>query len=133
VIQVAAAIIYKDHKILICQRGAGGHCEYLWEFPGGKQDVGETLEQCLVRECREELGIEIEVKSIFAETVYQYPDRKIAFTFFNAELIQGEPVKSVHRDIKWVSLGELANYKFCPADVGVVDKLANAFLAMRMR
>lgn len=128
-IQVAAAIIHKDNKILICQRGAGGHCEYLWEFPGGKRDAGETPEQCLIRECREELGIEIGLKGIFAETVYQYPDRKIAFTFFTAELIQGEPVKYVHRDIRWVSPGELTEYEFCPADVSIVEKLANSSFA----
>jgi 8-oxo-dGTP diphosphatase len=129
-IHVAAAILRKDDKILICQRGAGGNCEYLWEFPGGKQDTGETMEQCLIRECREELEIEIGIKSIFAETTWQYPDRKIAFTFFNAELIQGEPVKNVHKILQWVSPNELADYEFCPADVGIVDKLAKAFLCL---
>jgi 8-oxo-dGTP diphosphatase len=129
-IHVAAAILRKDDKILICQRGAGGNCEYLWEFPGGKQDTGETMEQCLIRECREELEIEIGIKSIFAETTWQYPDRKIAFTFFNAELIQGEPVKNVHKILQWVSPNELVDYEFCPADVGIVDKLAKAFLCL---
>ena len=125
-IHVAAAVICKNGRILICQRGAGGNCEYLWEFPGGKQEPGETLEKCLVRECREELEIDIAVKDIFAETAYSYPDRKVALTFFHAELRKGEPVRKVHKDMKWVLPEELNYYEFCPADTGIVERLVKS-------
>jgi mutator protein MutT len=124
-IYVAAAIIRQKDKILICQRGAGGNCAFFWEFPGGKQEKDETLEQCAVRECKEELKIDIKIKDIFAETTYQYPEKEIGFTFFNAEIVSGEIKISVHNDYKWVLPSELRNYEFCPADVSVVNSLAN--------
>lgn len=122
-IQVAAAIIRRNNKILICRRGEGGPCAFLWEFPGGKREEQESLGQCLIRECLEELGIEIAVKDVFAETTYQYPDREIDFTFFNAELVSGEIELEVHQEYKWVEPSELANYEFCPADVAIVQRL----------
>ena len=121
--QVAAAIIRKDNKILICQRGAGGSTAFLWEFPGGKLEPDETLEECLVRECKEELEIDIKVGKIFAETEYEYPDRKIAFTFFETELTSGKIKTNVHEDVKWVAAAELKDYEFCPADVAIIKIL----------
>ena len=77
-ILVSAAIIRNTAgEILICQRGAGGSCAFLWEFPGGKQEAGETAADCLVRECREELGIEIDIVALLEQTSYTYPDNKI--------------------------------------------------------
>jgi len=122
-IQVAAAIIRKNNKILICQRGAGGNCAFLWEFPGGKLESSETLEQCVIRECKEELNINIKIKDIFLRTVYQYPDRDIAFTFFNAEFIAGKIRMNVHKDFKWTAPSELKNFNFCPADIQIVKNL----------
>lgn len=124
-IKVAAAIIHENDKILICQRGAGGNCAFLWEFPGGKLESGETMEQCVIRECREELGIGIAIKRIFAKTAYQYPDKEIEFTFFEAEFIDGGIILEVHNDFKWVSPSELKNYLFCPADEPIVKKLVD--------
>ena len=122
-IQVAAAIIRENDKILICKRGAGGNCAFLWEFPGGKLEKGETLEECLIRECKEELEINIAIKCIFAETTYKYPDREIAFTFFTADYIGGKMKMNVHQDIKWVLPNELKNYELCSADTGIVERL----------
>lgn len=122
--KVAAAIIKQDGKILICKRGAGGSCEHLWEFPGGKQEEGETLTECLERECREELGISIRVNGVFESTRYKYPGREIFFTFFNAEIIKGELKPAVHEEIKWVFPDELSDYEFCPADREIVRKLS---------
>jgi len=122
--KVAAAIIRRDDKILICKRGAGGNCEFLWEFPGGKQERGETLEECLERELKEELGIKIRINGVFDETTYKYSDREISFTFFNAEISEGEPVLSVHQEIRWVYPAELKDYEFCPADKEIVKKLS---------
>lgn len=122
---VTAAIIRKDMKILICQRNAGGNCAFLWEFPGGKLEDGETLENCLIRECREELSIDIVVKDVFARTTYKFPDRKIAFTFYNVELVGGKIKLNVHSDYKWVLPAELENFEFCPADTEILSKLLN--------
>ena len=80
-ILVSAAIIRNTAgEILICQRGAGGSCAFLWEFPGGKQEAGEKAADCLVRECREELGIEIDIVALLEQTSYTYPDNKIGLS-----------------------------------------------------
>ena len=122
--QVTAAIIRQNDKILICKRGAGGNCAFLWEFPGGKLEMGETLEECLIRECKEELEIDIAIKCVFVETTYKYPDREIAFTFFNAEIMGGELKMNVHNDMQWVLPSELKDYEFCPADMEIIRRLA---------
>ena len=123
--RVSAAIIKNsDNEILICQRGLGGSCEFLWEFPGGKIEPGESPEECLVRECLEELEIDIEVLDLFEETRYSYLERDIEFMFFTASLKKGVPVPSVHNCIKWVLPDKLQDYEFCPADVSVIEKLA---------
>ncbi|MBE6905983.1 MAG: 8-oxo-dGTP diphosphatase MutT [Ruminococcaceae bacterium] len=122
---VAAAVLKNEQgEILICQRGAGGSCAYLWEFPGGKLEPGETLEQCAVRECREELNVDIAVKGVLSESVYEYPERKIQFTFFSSEIKQGNPLLKVHSAIKWVKPAELKRYPFCPADQELVESLS---------
>lgn len=91
-ILVSAAIIRNTAgEILICQRGAGGSCAFLWEFPGGKQEAGETAADCLVRECREELGIEIDIVALVEQTSYTYPDNKIGLSFFAAQITGGVP------------------------------------------
>ncbi len=122
--RVSAAIIKNsDNEILICQRGPGGSCEFLWEFPGGKIEPGESPEECLVRECREELEIDIEFLDLFEQTTHSYPEREIEFIFFTASLKKGAPVPSVHNCIKWVLPDKLQDYEFCPADVYVVNDL----------
>ena len=124
-IRVSAAIIKNpDNEILICRRGPGGSCEFLWEFPGGKIEQGESPEECLVRECLEELEIEIEILELFEQTKYSYPERDIEFMFFSASLKNGIPTPSVHDSIKWVSPDMLPDYEFCPADVSVVGRLS---------
>jgi 8-oxo-dGTP diphosphatase len=124
-IQVAAAIIKnKENKILICQRKENSSlCALMWEFPGGKLESGETLKECLIRECKEELDISISVKDLFIETTHVYSDREFKFTFFLSEIVQGNIKNNVHKTTKWVSPSELNKYTFCPADVPVVDKL----------
>jgi 8-oxo-dGTP diphosphatase len=126
-LDVSAAIIRDEcGKILICQRGPGGNCAWLWEFPGGKKETYETPEECLIRECREELNIEICIKSLFAKTTYSYPDRTINFSFFYAHIQRGVPTMNVHHDMRWVQPTSLAEYVFCPADMEVIQKLAGA-------
>lgn len=122
-IYVAAAIIFQNDKVLICQRAEDGSCAGLWEFPGGKQETGETLEECLIRECREELGITIQVKSVFAETNWRTDDQEMVFTFFEAVIACGTPEKKVHQDICWVTLKDLSRFGFCPADLEIVERI----------
>jgi 8-oxo-dGTP diphosphatase len=124
-LQVSAAIIRRSGKYLICQRGPGGDLPLLWEFPGGKREKGESPEECLVRECREELGVGIRITGLFATAEYEYPHRRVVLTFFNAEIASGEPQLRVHHDIRWVSAPELKRYAFCPADADIVGRLAN--------
>lgn len=113
----------EQNEILICQRGAGGSCAYLWEFPGGKQEPGETAEACAIRECREELQVEIGGLTSFDTSFYRYPDRDIFFTFFEGKILSGEPERSVHAEIRWVSPAALSDYAFCPADEEILQKL----------
>lgn len=125
-IDVAAAILRDDQgRILICQRGEGGNCAFLWEFPGGKRETGETMEECLIRECREELEIEIALEGLYAETTYAYPDRTIHFNFFNAHIAGGTLKMDVHNDMKWVRNEDLPDYPFCPADEDIIKTLAS--------
>jgi 8-oxo-dGTP diphosphatase len=126
VIEVTAAIIKKNNKYLICQRANNDECQLLWEFPGGKLEDCETLEQCMIREIKEELNLAIKVIDVFATTVYQFKDKEIHFTFFRCDILNGEIEKNVHNAIKWVTAGEMKKYSFMPADVEIVDKLVMA-------
>lgn len=123
-IDVAAALISDESgRILICKRGPGGDCGGLWEFPGGKRETGETMEQTLVRECREELSAEIKVESLYAEFTYAYPQRIIHFRFYKARLLSAKMCMTVHDDWKWAAPAELPQYRFCPADEGLIRQI----------
>lgn len=123
VTQVTAAILRQDDKILICQRDDSGSCPLLWEFPGGKQEEGESLAECLVRECQEELGVTIKVGAVFVERRYTYGENEMFFTFFECRIVEGELERKIHQDIRWVQAEELGQYEFCPADVDVAERL----------
>ena len=109
---------------MICQRPVTKSCALLWEFVGGKVEKGENKEQALVRECREELGIELSVGDVFTEVVHEYPDITVHLTLFNASIADGVPQKLEHNDIKWITPEEIPLYNFCPADIEIVAKLA---------
>jgi 8-oxo-dGTP diphosphatase len=122
--EVTAAIFKnKQDEILICQRPAGKNCALLWEFPGGKQEPGETLEECIVRECIEELSVEIKVLQKFDEVTHEYNDKTVHITFFECVFLNGVLMKKEHNDIKWVNIAELQRYEFCPADKLIVEKI----------
>jgi 8-oxo-dGTP diphosphatase len=123
VTEVSAAILRREGKILICRRPAGGSCPLLWEFPGGKREPGETPEQCLKRECAEELGITVRPLRLFDEARYRYPSREVHLLFFEAEILYGRPERRVHGEMLWAAPEALGAYPFCPADAGVVEKL----------
>lgn len=122
-VHVTAAIILKQNKVLICQRGEGGPCAYLWEFPGGKQEEGESLVECLIREVKEELDLTIEVSDICDEFSYNYGDGEMNFTFYNAQILSGIIKPTVHESVLWVDVLELGDFVFCPADVSLVRRL----------
>ena len=100
--QVVAALIWRDGKFLICQRPAHKARGLLWEFVGGKVEPGETKQQALVRECREELGIETAVGDVFMEVTHTYPDITVRLTLFHVSITQGEPQKLEHEDMRWI-------------------------------
>ncbi len=121
--EVVAALIRNNDKFLICQRPKNKSCGLLWEFVGGKVEEGETKEQALIRECKEELDITLSVGEIFMETTHEYPDITVHLTLFNAEITKGTPEKLEHNDIKWITKEEIKSYKFCPADVQILKEL----------
>lgn len=121
--EVTAAIIRDGDKILICQRGADDECALLWEFPGGKREDGETLEQCIIREIYEELELEIRVLGVFTESTYHFNGKEIHFTVYNAEVIGGSLKLNVHNAAEWITVDELGKYEFMPADVEFVEKI----------
>jgi mutator protein MutT len=122
-IEVSAALIFRKGKLLITQRHAKSHLGGLWEFPGGKLEAGETFEQCLVREIREELGVAISVGELFEEVAHRYPEKSVHLKFFVCQLVTGEPQPLDCAAIKWVAKSELAGFEFPAADARLLEKL----------
>jgi mutator protein MutT len=122
-IEVSAALIFKDGKILITRRHANAHLGGFWEFPGGKREPDETFEQCLVREIREELGVEIEVGDLFEEISHDYAEKAVHLKFFTGKLISGEPQPLDCAAFKWIEKAELADHEFPVADAQLLEKL----------
>ena len=125
--EVVAALIWQGEKFMICQRPAHKARGLLWEFVGGKVELGETKEQALIRECREELGVILSVGDVFMDVVHEYPDLTVHLTLFNATIAEGEPQKLEHNDIKWIAPSEIPNFEFCPADKEVLIKIKKEF------
>ena len=121
--EVVAALIWNGEKFLICQRPAHKARGLLWEFVGGKVEPGETKEQALVRECREELAVTLAVKDVFMEVDHQYPDLHVHLTLFNASILEGIPQILEHNDIRWITTLEIPQYEFCPADEEILRRL----------
>ena len=126
-VQVVAALIWRDEKFMICQRPLSKTRALQWEFVGGKVEEGETLEQALNRECIEEIGVVVEVGSVFAEVDHVYPDITIHLTLFNARLAGGEPKKLEHNDIRFITPSEIPQYEFCPADKDILEKIVSEY------
>lgn len=123
VTEVVAALIWDGGRFLICQRPAHKARGLLWEFVGGKVEPGETKEQALVRECREELAVTISVGEVFTEVDHDYPDLNVQLTLFNAAIIAGTPKMLEHNDIRWITPEEVPQYEFCPADETILRRL----------
>ena len=120
---IAAAIIEKDGKILIAQRAKNDGLCGKWEFPGGKVKAGETLQDCLKRELREELGISAEVGDYYCSSSFYHKDALFEMYMFKVPSFEGQIVLHEHSAIAWVSISELSNYDMPDPDLPVVKKL----------
>ncbi|WP_447980396.1 8-oxo-dGTP diphosphatase MutT [Candidatus Nitrospira bockiana] len=122
-IEVAAGIIKRDGRYLITKRQAGVHLAGLWEFPGGKRETHESIEECLARELREELGVEI-VQPVHFETVrHDYPEKIVDLHFFTCGIASGEPRALSCEAVKWILPSEFRHEDFPPADRPIIDRL----------
>lgn len=122
-VEVVAALIWDGGRFMICQRPAHKARGLLWEFVGGKVEPGETKQQALMRECREELDITLNVGDIYMEVVHEYPDITVHLTLFNASIAQGTPKLLEHNDLKWIMPREIPSLSFCPADKDILAKI----------
>lgn len=122
-VQVVAALIWDQDRFLACQRPAHKARGLLWEFVGGKVEPGETKEQALIRECQEELDVTLAVGDVFMQLVHQYPDLTVELTLFHASIAAGTPQKLEHNDLRWITVDEIDQYNFCPADIEILERL----------
>ena len=122
-VEVVAALIWRGDRFLACQRPAHKARGLLWEFVGGKVEPGETREQALIRECREELAVTVAPGAVFMEVDHVYPDLTVHLTLFHASIAEGEPQALEHNDLRWITVGEIDQYPFCPADEEILARL----------
>ena len=125
--EVVAALIWERDKFMICQRPAHKARGLLWEFVGGKVEPGETMENALVRECREELDITVEVRDVYTQVVHEYPDIQIRLTLFHCTVLSGTPKLLEHADLRWIYPSQIPEFQFCPADVDILEKIKSDY------
>lgn len=130
-VEVAAALIWREDRFLICQRPAHKARGLLWEYVGGKAEPGETLRETLIRECREELDIEVVPEEVFYEVTHEYPDITIHLTLFNTRIARGEPRMLEHAALKWIRPEEIPEYAFCPADKSINEAIMSGHIARK--
>ena len=121
--EVVAALIWDGNRFMICQRPAHKARGLLWEFVGGKTEEGEDSEEALIRECREELDITVEADDVFMDVVHQYPDLLVNLILYNCKIASGTPKLLEHKDLRWITVDEIDQYDFCPADVEILEEL----------
>ncbi len=131
-IEVVAALIWDNGRFMICQRPENKARGLLWEFAGGKVEIGETKTDALIRECREELAITVDVCDEFMTVMHEYPDISVHLTLFNALIKEGIPTLIEHNDLKWITPAEIPNYDFCPADEEILSRIISTFNSNRM-
>lgn len=123
VVEVAAGLVYREGRYLIARRKADVHLAGFWEFPGGKRELGETLEECLQRELFEELNIRIDAPVPFQIVRHQYPEKTVELHFFRCGIESGQATAIDCAEIRWVWPHELADFEFPPADRLVIEAL----------
>ncbi len=124
--EVVAALIWRGDRFLICRRPPHKARGLLWEFVGGKVETGESKQEALIRECREELAVTVRVGDVFMEVVHKYPDLTVHLTLFHAEIMEGETQLLEHVDLRWITAGEIDSYDFCPADTEILERIKAA-------
>lgn len=124
-LEVVAALIRRDDTFLICQRPANKARGLLWEFAGGKVEEGESPATALIRECREELAVDLEVGELFMEVTHSYPDITVHLRLFQARIARGEPQKLEHAELRWVRAEDMPAYAFCPADEALIRAIVD--------
>ena len=120
---VAAAVVERGGRVMLCQRLPDAHNGLKWEFPGGKLEAGETPEAALARELREELDISVRVGRVLDAVHYRYPDRDVLVLFYGCEILSGEPRTVDCNAIAWVEPDRLREYDFAGADRAFVERL----------
>lgn len=125
-IRVSAAVIHRDGKIFATQRGYGEY-KGKWEFPGGKREEGESGEEALYREIREELDSRVEIEKLICTTDFDYPTFHLTMDVYLASLVEGKLTLLEHEDAKWVSLDSIDNLDWLPADWSVIDEIKKHF------
>ena len=123
-VEVVAALIRQDDKFLICQRPADKTRALLWEFPGGKMEPGESPKQALIRECREELEVMLDVGELYMQVTHKYPDIDICLSLFEATISEGMLTLKEHHAFAWIKRDDLFQYEFCPADIEIIRRLS---------
>ncbi|MBR3459533.1 MAG: D-serine ammonia-lyase [Clostridia bacterium] len=131
IVEVAAALISREGKFMVCRRPQNKARGGLWEFVGGKLEEGESAAEALIRECREELDIEISVGDVFTDVIHRYSDITIHLTVMRARIAEGEPKLLEHTQIAWITPDEMEAYDFCPADTEVLMHIKNEFSFIR--
>lgn len=121
--EVVAALIFDNDRFLICQRPANKARALLWEFVGGKVEQGETKQEALIRECKEELDIILNVGEVFMDVVHEYPDLTVHLTLFYATIKEGTVTLLEHNDARWITPAEIPQYEFCPADQEILEQI----------
>jgi len=122
-LEVVAALIRRDDRFLICRRPAHKARALQWEFVGGKVEAGESGPEALVRECREELDVYLQVEERIMDVVHSYPDLQVHLTLYGARIRSGEPRLLEHCDLRWITPAEIPEYDFCPADRAFLKKI----------
>ncbi len=126
VIEVAAGLVFRDQQLLITQRHPEDHLGGLWEFPGGKREPNESFEQCVVRELKEELGIEVVVHDLVESLRHDYAERRVLIRFYRCGWLKHEPRAIGCQDFKWIASEDLVRYSFPPADARLLAKLGRS-------
>jgi 8-oxo-dGTP diphosphatase len=124
---VTAGVIIQDGRVLIVRRSPGETLAGMWEFPGGKVEIGETLEACLARELHEELGLNVSVGPVLTESVYHYDHGSIRLIAMRTEVRDGTIKLSVHDKFEWVDPRDLRNFSLAPADIPIADHIEKGF------
>ena len=122
-VEVVAGLVWRGDRFMICQRPKHKARGLLWEFVGGKVERGESREDALIRECKEELDVIVKPLDVFCTVDHVYPDITIRLILFNAEIVSGTPKLLEHADLKWITAEDIDNYQFCPADKEILERI----------